>query len=61
MLQLELKLCQSNLNKAHKESAELLKFNTEMDNTIRQQGRDVVTLKGKVDEQGRALDHLRIE
>ncbi len=59
--QLKLKLYKSHLKDAQKESAKLLTENTELTNVTRQQGNDVVALKGKVDEQKRELRILCIE
>ncbi len=59
--QLKLKLYKSRLKDEQKESAKILKENTELTNVTRQKGNDIVALKGKVEEQKRELQTLHIE
>ncbi len=59
--QLKLKLYKGRLKDEQKESVRLLKENTELTEVICQKGIDIVALKGKVEEQKRELQTLRIE
>ena len=59
--QLKLKFYKSSLKDEQKETVRLLKENTELTDVIRQKGNDIVALKGKVEEQKRELQTLRIE